>query len=242
LLLGAGKEFKPPDKLSNIFGLHPFQPRMKRILKSGREWPLVEISKEVRQKDVLDTLTFGNHKGELAKPILLKKLIEKDVQFGYSFAIPLTSATSIPGLCMAPMDITVQYTINELGRIVPKDRLTHDQSRKWSSGTSINSRMNKVLHHSCKYNFCIRCLINWVIAARQKYPGQHILATKIDYKSAYHFWILHFLTALQTATQLPDGNLAIITLQLTFGGGPFKWGIVSKSICDLANKLLVSKE
>jgi hypothetical protein len=46
---------------------------------------------------------------------------------------------------MAPMNIMAQNTINELGRIVPKDRLTHDQSWKWSSGTSVNSRIKKEL-------------------------------------------------------------------------------------------------
>ena len=50
--------------------------------------------------------------------------------------------------------------------------------------------------------------------------------------------------ALQTATQLPDNDLAIITLWLTFGGAPcpFKWGIMSELICDLANKLLKCDE
>jgi hypothetical protein len=35
---------------------------------------------------------------------------------------------------------------------------------------------------------------------------------KINYKSAYRQGILHFAMALQTATQLPEDNLAIITL------------------------------
>ena len=75
---------------------------------------------------------------------------------------------------------------------------------------------------------------------RKKYSGQWILATKIDYKSAYHQGILHFATALQTATQLPDEDLAIITLRLTFGGAPclFEWGIMSEMNCNLANELL----
>ena len=57
---------------------------------------------------------------------------------------------------------------------------------------------------------------------------------------AYRQGILHSATTLQTATQLPDNGLAIITLRLTFGGAPcpFKWGIMSETICDLANKLL----
>jgi hypothetical protein len=41
-------------------------------------------------------------------------------------------------------------------------------------------------------------------------------------------------------SQLPDNDLAIITLRLTFGGAPcpFEWGIMSETICNLANKLL----
>jgi hypothetical protein len=78
------------------------------------------------------------------------------------------------------------------------------------------------------------------VAARRQYPNQKILATKIDYKSAYCRGILHSVTALKTATQLPDDAAALITLRLTFGGAPcpFEWGIFSETICDLANELL----
>jgi hypothetical protein len=38
--------------------------------------------------------------------------------------------------------------------------------------------------------------------------------------------------------------MAIVTFQNTFGGAPcpYKWGIKSETICDLANELIVSKE
>jgi hypothetical protein len=87
---------------------------------------------------------------------------------------------------------------------------------------------------------CIRRVVNWTVAARQQYPNQKILATKIDYKSAYRRGILHSVTALKAATQLPDGVAAILTLRLTFGGAPcpFEWGVFSETICDSANELL----
>ncbi len=52
------------------------------------------------------------------------------------------------------------------------------------------------------------------------------------------------MTALKTASQLPDDGIAIITLRLTFGGAPcpFEWGIISETICDLANELLKCKD
>ncbi len=82
------------------------------------------------------------------------------------------------------------------------------------------------------------------MAARRQYPNQKILTTKIDYKSAYRREILHSVTALKAATQLPDNAAAIITLRLTFGGTPcpFEWGVFSETICDLANELLKCKD
>ena len=78
------------------------------------------------------------------------------------------------------------------------------------------------------------------MVARRKYPNHKILATKINYKSAYRRGILHFATALKTATQLPDDVAALITLRLTFGGAPcpFEWGVISETICNLANELV----
>ncbi len=83
-----------------------------------------------------------------------------------------------------------------------------------------------------------------MVAARRKHPGQRILASKIDYKSANHWGILNFVTALQTVTQLPEDKLAILTLCLTFGGTPcpFEWGVILETICDLANELLKCKD
>jgi hypothetical protein len=126
---------------------------MKRILTDGSKWPLVEISKEEQQKDVLDALTFGNHKGASAKLDLLWKLISKDVKYRYSFAIPLSSVTVIPRICMALMNIIAQNTIDNKGQIVLKDRLTHNQSWHWSSGTSINSQVQKDFFLECRYGF-----------------------------------------------------------------------------------------
>ena len=83
-----------------------------------------------------------------------------------------------------------------------------------------------------------------MLPARRKYPSRRILAAKIDYKSAYRHGILHAVTALQTATQLPDDDVILITQLLTFFGGapcPFEWGIMSEMICDLVNEQLKSE-
>jgi hypothetical protein len=159
---------------------------MEAFLLKGSKWPLAEISKNEQQQDLVNSLTFRNHKGALQKPVILKKLIAKDIKYGYSLPVPLSRVQSIPGLVMAPMNIMEQNTIDKFGQIIQKDRLTHNQSWKWSSGTSVNIRIQKELLQACRYYcFYIRRLIDWAIAARRKYPGQWILATKLDYKSAY---------------------------------------------------------
>ena len=140
---------------------------------------------------------------------------------------------------MAPMNIMEQNTIDELGLIVPKTQLTHDQSFPWTSGASVNSRVQIDTLLNCRFGVCMRRLANFAVAARRKHPNCRILATKVDYKSAYRCCHLNHETAVQTITQLPEDNMAIISLQLTFGGlpCPFEWGVISESVCDLANAL-----
>ncbi len=90
-------------------------------------------------------------------------------------------------------------------RIVVKDRLTHNQSFVWTKlGTSVNSRINTDLLQQCKFGKCLVRLINWMVAARQKYPNQRILAKKDDIKSAYRQMHLSWDTAIKTVTQIPQ--------------------------------------
>ncbi len=44
--LGPGKEFKPPNILQLVFGLHPLRKRMEDFITHGSKWPLVKISEE----------------------------------------------------------------------------------------------------------------------------------------------------------------------------------------------------
>jgi hypothetical protein len=103
---------------------------MEAILTNESKWQLVQISKDKQQTYLNNALPFRNHKGALAKPNLLQKLIGKDVKYKYSLPILLTSVISIPGLEMAPKIIMAQNIIDELGQVIPIDRLTHNQSWK----------------------------------------------------------------------------------------------------------------
>ena len=89
-----------------------------------------KIRRKKKETDMKETLYFGNHKGVVRNPILLRKLIEKDVAHGYGLVLPLSKIDRIPGVLLAPMNIMTQNIIDDNGRIVEKDRLTHDQSYK----------------------------------------------------------------------------------------------------------------
>jgi hypothetical protein len=51
---------------------------------------------------------------------------------------------------------------------------------------------------------------------------------------------LNWLTVLRSCTQLPEDELAVLALRLTFGGRPCppEWGSLSESVCDLSNAIL----
>jgi hypothetical protein len=127
------------------------------------------------------------------------------------------------------MNITKQFTLNAGGEIVDKERLTHDQSFRWQSGLSVNRRVIQDGLQRCMYGRCLMQLLCWIVAARRKFPKAPIVLQKIDIKSAYRQCHLNAITAMQIITQLPDNELGIIMLCLTFGGAPcpFKWNTCS---------------
>ncbi|KAL9183869.1 hypothetical protein ACHAXT_004725 [Thalassiosira profunda] len=238
--LGPGSEFREVAVLEGVFGRHPLWQRFKAILLRGSHWPLEELDFESRAKDLDQALAFGNHKGATEQPALLRQLVEKDVVHGYALVLPLSKIKRLPGAIIAPMNIQKQNSIDECGRIIEKDGLTHDQSFKWDVGSSVNARTNKDELQPCRYGYCLMRIINRAVQLRRKFPGVPILASKIDYKSAYRRCHISPETSVQTVTQLPDLNLAIVALRQTFGGtaGPYEWGCISESICDLANEIL----
>jgi hypothetical protein len=134
---------------------------MKEILINGSRWPTKKIPEEDRIANLLEALEFGNHKGTTTQPELLLKLVSGDVKYRYTLPLPLGKIFKIPNVCMAPLNIQLQWTINNLGEIIEKDRLTHDQSFEWTkSSTSVNSQTDTDLLQQCKFGKCLLRLIN----------------------------------------------------------------------------------
>jgi hypothetical protein len=113
--VGYGSEFRKTGILSPLLWNHPFWPMMKSILENGAEWPMDPISEESCIADVKEALLFENHKGAISQPELLTKLVTGDVIHGYSLPLPLDKIEPLPHVCMAPLNIQAQWTINERG-------------------------------------------------------------------------------------------------------------------------------
>jgi hypothetical protein len=141
------------------------------------------LDEEKRLSDLKEALAFGNHRGATNKPELLKELVNNDVSYGYALVLPLNKILSIPHICMAPMNVAPQHSIDELGNIIEKDCLMHDQSWKWGSETSVNSRVKDETNIPCIFGQALKRLINKAVALRRKYLGQKIFCSKINYKS-----------------------------------------------------------
>jgi hypothetical protein len=182
--LRYGYKFRQIETLKSIFENHPSWNQMRSVLTFGSSWPLAPLDKMKREKDVEEAIIFGNHKGAVKQQDLLIKLVKDDVTWGFALPLPLNKIALIPGILLAPLNIQAQSTINKWGEIIPKDRPTHDQSWKWQSETSVKSRVEKEKLMPCYFGRAIKCLINWAVAARRKFPNKRIFATKLNIKTA----------------------------------------------------------
>jgi hypothetical protein len=141
--LAFGSEFKPVSIIEPLFKKHPNWTRVKKILTEGSSWPLDPLDEEDRKKDLEEALSFGNHKGAEDNPDLLRELCNKDVIHGYSLVLPLKCAEKLEGLRINPMNIAHQNTIEDVGKIIGKDRLTNNMSMRFQSEVSLNDRVRQ---------------------------------------------------------------------------------------------------
>jgi hypothetical protein len=111
--------------------------------------------------------------------------VKDNVDRGFAFPLPLDKIKNVPGAILAPLNIQLQKTINERGKIIPKNRLNHNQSFVWQSGTAVNNRVNPERLMPCYFGTAIRRIINWAVAAKKRYPKKRILAMKLDVEAAF---------------------------------------------------------
>jgi hypothetical protein len=235
--LQYGSEFRPKSILEPLLRYHPNWPAIDELLTQGCTFLAPPLSEPDRLNQIDLALTFGNHKGALRKPQQLINLLHDDISRGYNLPVPINMVHKIPVLVLSRMNIARQNTIDETGRVIEKDRLTHDHSFDFFPGSSVNKRCRLDLHQTCMFGKALSRLIHWIVHMRLKYPENWILLTKTDWKAAYRRAHLNIDTALQCATHLSDTLL--IPLRMTFGGAPCpaSWSCISDTGCDLATDL-----
>jgi hypothetical protein len=235
--LRYGSEFRPLAVLEPLLKHHPNWPFIVELLSTGFTFIADPLSEPDRRRQLDLAMEFGNHKGAQKNPHQLRQLLIDDVTHGFNLPVTIDLVNRILGLVLSPMNIAKQNTIDEIGRIIEKDRLTHDHSHEFFPGSSINKRCRQDLHQTCMFGKALSRMIHWIVYMRRKYPLLRILLTKTDWKAAYRRAHLELWTAVQCATHLSDTLL--IPLRMTFGGAPCPagWSCISDTACDLATDL-----
>ncbi len=168
----------------------------------------------------------------------IRKLLNDDVTHGFSLPLPVSCLFSIPAASLAPLGVQSQKTIDEDGNIIPKFRMTHDQTFPGATGTSVNIRTLKDQLPDCLYGKMLLRIIHYIVSLRARHPGKRIIIGKYDIKAAYRR--CHLAATAVTESLTIFDNTLFAALRLTFGGaaGPSLWSLHSEVICDLANDLI----
>jgi len=140
--ISYGSEFRHPSILHPILKSHQHWNYIKSSLLSGVKTKFKKLKNKEQLKDLREALAHSNHKSTKDRAEDLKKLVKKDVEFGYQLPITKEAALKIPHAYIAPYGIVDQTTINDQGQTIAKLQLTHNQSYKFQLGTSVNSHIN----------------------------------------------------------------------------------------------------
>jgi len=168
----------------------------------------------------------------------IKPVITEDVERGFALPLPVEIINCLKQTSLAPLGCHKQTTINESGTIVPKYRLTHDQSFPGPSGLSVNSRVNKNLLPPIMYSFVLSRIIHYIVNTRSIHPTMKIFLCKIDINAAYCRCSMASTTSLESMTVFD--RLLLVALRITFGGSPCPnlWSVISETIVDVGNVIL----
>jgi hypothetical protein len=236
--ISYGLEFRSSLALDPLLKDHPLWDHLKSILDNGALFPLEKISDEDRSKDLKFHLERGNHKSLSKYLTFIEPIITEDVEKGFALPLPLEIIDRLKQITLAPLGCHRQTTINESGTIIPKYRLTHDQSFPGPSGLSVNSRVNRNLLPPIMYSFVLSRIIHYIANTKSLYPTTKIFLCKIDIDAAYRHCSMASTTSLESMTVF-DG-LLLVALRLTFGGSPCPnlWSVISETIVDVGNVIL----
>ena len=242
-----GSEFKSVEDLAELLHRHPRWDALKEKLEKGCEFPVEDLSEELRQLDLEAALKRGNHKSAEKHAAHLEKAMSKEIKKGWNLLLLEEDAMKIPDLELAPMGVAEQLGVSETGEFIEKLRITHDLSFPAAfSNQSVNSRVNKDELEPCMFGHALQRLIHHIVVLRKRHPDKRIWLRKEDFKSAYRRMHLRARTAKRTGVKIViDGiTYILISLRLPFGGSPCPndFCTFSDIVVDCVNDLLECEE
>ena len=243
--LTMGSELRPIEQLDKLLGHHPNYKLFRWNTTRGVDYPISEIDETTREQELIRQIEKGNHKSALAPEarIHVDKAMKSDIQLGYGIPLTIDSIKKLKHAEVYPVGLQHQQTINELGQIIPKKRISHDLSNRKDEGLSINQRVNESLLPSVLYGYSLMRFLHLIHQIRRQHPGERILCNKIDIEKAYRrFHTTPTISAKCIAIwdREDDESIAILLSRLPFGSSPAPahFSIGSDITCDLANDLI----
>ncbi len=236
--ISYGSEFRSSIDLEELLRNHPLWPKLQDILDNGASFPLEPISDKDREEDLDFHSTRGNHKSTMKYFDIINNIVTEDIERGFALPLPLSILKKLPNASIAPLGCQKQSTIDDKGNIIPKYRMTHDQTFPGPSGLSVNLRIKKDLLPSILYSYVLCRSIHYIVNIRFKHPSTKIFICKVDLDAAFRRCTLASSTATESLTIFD--NMLLMALRMTFGGSacPSLWGIISETLADLSNTLL----
>jgi hypothetical protein len=194
-----------------------------------------------RHSDLEFHLSRGNLKSSEKYHQIISDIISEDIEKGYAFPLPLSILNKIPNASIAPLGCHKQSTIDCKGSIIPKFRMTHDQTFLGPSGLSVNLRVQKQLLPPILYSYALCRCIHYIVDLRARHPQTKIFICKVDIDAAFHRCTLAADTATESLTVFD--NMLLMAMRMTFGGSPCPslWGIISETLADISNIIIQSK-
>ena len=114
----------------------------------------------------------------ISEPSILRKLIGKDVAAGFQLPTTVESLRFIPHAYISPYGVIHQTTIDKDGALIPKKRAAHDQSFKFGSGSSVNSRVQIDKLDNLIYGDALKRILHYIHSLRFHHPDIPILVGK----------------------------------------------------------------
>jgi hypothetical protein len=149
--------------LKKIFMGHPLWPQFCHTLHQGATLPLTPLNESACLDILHKAIAYGNHKLAICNAPRLLKILSKEVDKAWQLPLPIQHLDKISRAVISPLGLAKQAGIDEHRHIIPKWRVTHDQSFAFSSGKSVNDHMIKSELSPCQYGFALQHFLHTII-------------------------------------------------------------------------------